>query len=316
MLFEFCSRAHRVLPLRMLGLVFVVAAMCAAISLDRPALAQDDTADAGNVPAGPVAEPPVVAEEDATPPAEKKSEGIDVFWLLVQGGVFMLPILALLIVVVAFAIERTLGLRRSKVMPNELIEGLGQLASQPGGFDPRKAYRLCQQYPSAASNVIRSMLLKVGRPHSEVEHTVQEASSREANRMYKNVGWLTLAAAVAPLLGLLGTVWGMIVAFHDSTQVAANADMASELAKGIYTALVTTLAGLVVAIPAAILAHFFEGRIRDLFLEIDELLFSLMPQVERYEGRLRVSRQSLAGGEEGPVAAKMAEEERVAATPK
>ena len=108
----------------------------------------------------------------------------------------MLPILALLILVVAFAIERLLGLRRSKVMPNELIDGLGQLASQPGGFDPRKAYRLCQQYPSAASNVIRSMLLKVGRPHSEVEHTVQEASSREANRMYKNVGWLTLALQV------------------------------------------------------------------------------------------------------------------------
>ena len=94
---------------------------------------------------------------------------------------------------------------------------------------------------------------------------------------------------------------------------------AIELAKGIYTALVTTLAGLVVAIPAAMMAHFFERRIKDLFLEIDELLFSLMPQVERYEGRLRVSRQSLSGGadeSEPPVAAKAVEEQRVAAAPK
>ena len=303
------------IPRRVLAGVCLAVAIFALASAPPALLAQDD-ADGTAEPAGPTAEPAVVPEGELPPPKEEESEGLNIFWLLLQGGIFMIPLLFLLILVVAFAIERILGLRRSKVMPNELIEGLGQLASQPGGFDPRKAYRLCQQYPSAASNVIRSMLLKVGRPHSEVEHTVQEASSREANRMYKNVGWLTMAAAVAPLIGLLGTVWGMIIAFHDSTLAAENTDMATELAEGIYTALVTTMAGLTVAIPAAILAHFFEGRIRDLFLEIDELLFSLMPQVERYEGRLRVSRQSLSGVEEGPVAAKMAEEERVATAPK
>ncbi len=211
----------------------------------------------------------------------------------------MIPIVIMLILVVTFGIERALGLRRSKVMPNEMIDALGQLSASPGGFDPRKAYRICQQYPSAAANVIRAMLLKVGRPQSEVEHTVAEASDREASRLYNNVGWLTLAAAVAPLLGLFGTVWGMILAFHKTTTMVAGSNMAEELAKGIYTALVTTLGGLFVAIPAAILAHFFEARIKTLFHEVDELLFSLMPQVERYEGRLRVSRQHLAGGEDG-----------------
>ena len=296
--------------------LFAVALGCLFVTL--LALPSAFAQDADEQPAGPTAETPVIADDaDTTTTTAEKPEGIPLFWLLLQGGWFMVPILLLLILVVAFAIERGLGLRRSKVMPNELIDGLGQLASQPGGFDPRKAYRLCQQYPSAASNVIRSMLLKVGRPHSEVEHTVQEASEREASRMYKNVGWLTMAAAVAPLMGLLGTVWGMIVAFHDFTQSVAGTNMGIKLAEGIYTALVTTFGGLVVAIPAAILAHFFEGRIRDLFLEIDELLFILMPQVERYEGRLRVSRQSLAGGaEEGPVSAKVADEEQVAAAPK
>lgn len=266
-------------------------------------LAQQPPADAAAEPAGPSAggdAAPAPADDEATPPptAPEPATGIKLWELIWKGGIFMIPIVMLLILVITFGIERALGLRRSKVMPNDLIDALGQLSASPGGFDPRKAYRICQQFPSAASNVIRAMLLKVGRPHSEVEHAVAEASDREASRMYNNVGWLTLAAAVAPLMGLFGTVWGMIVAFHDSTQLAAGQNMAEQLAKGIYTALVTTLGGLFVAIPAAILAHFFESRIRNLFHEVDELLFSLMPQVERYEGRLRVSRQHLSGGDE------------------
>ena len=69
------------------------------------------------------------------------------------------------------------------------------------------------------------------------------------------------------------------------------------MAEGIYVALVTTLGGLAVAIPAAIFAHFFESRIQALFHQIDELLFHLMPQIERYEGRVRFSKQGADGDE-------------------
>jgi biopolymer transport protein ExbB len=171
------------------------------------------------------------------------------------------------------------------------VHDLGRLGAGSSGFDPRQAYRLCQEYPSSAANVIRAMLLKVGRPHSEVEHAVAEVSEREANRLYSNVRWLNFSAAVAPLLGLLGTVWGLIVCFHDTTHLLPGENKAEFLAKGIYIALVTTLAGLCVAIPAALFSHLFEGRIQELFHKIDELLFSLMPQIERYEGRVRFSRQ-------------------------
>jgi len=113
----------------------------------------------------------------------------------------------------------------------------GNEKTGPGGFDPRKAYRLCQRFPSSAASVIRAMLLKVGRPHAEVEHAVAEASEREATRLYANVRWLTLAAAVAPLLGLLGTVWGMIDAFHE-LGAAGGQTGAGQLADGISKALV------------------------------------------------------------------------------
>lgn len=230
------------------------------------------------------------------------SESIDLFKLLVQGGFFMIPILLMSLMVVTFVIERFLGLRRSKVLPNGLVTALGQLGGPQGGFDPRKAYKLCQQYPSSAATVVRAMLLKVGRPQSEVEHAVAEASDREGNRLYSNVRWLTLSAAVGPLLGLLGTVWGMIRAFHNTTLLTPDVNKAEYLAEGIYVALVTTLAGLCVAIPSAICAHYFEGRIQSLFHEVDEMLFNLMPQVERFEGRVRFSRQLNEGETNGGAA--------------
>lgn len=220
---------------------------------------------------------------------------IDLLELLLAGGHLMWPILAMSLVVVTFGTERALGLRRRKVLPPVLIDELGKLGRQPGGLDPRKAYKLCQKYPSAAANVIRTMLLKVGRPHGEVEHAVSEANEREAANLYSNVRWLALAAAVTPLLGLLGTVWGMIKAFFITANMPTGGNKAEYLADGIYTALVTTFAGLTVAIPAAVLAHLFEGHIQKLFRELDETLLGLLPQLERFEGRLRVSRNPQAG---------------------
>lgn len=221
--------------------------------------------------------------------AEDEQE-INYLKLMLAGRWLMLPILAMSMLVVTFGVERMLSLRRRKVLPPELIEGLGRLAGQKGGLDPRQAYRLAQQFPSAAANVIKTMLLKVGRPHSEVEHAVSEANEREAAKLYANVRWLSLAAGVSPLLGLLGTVWGMIEAFFATANLPTGANKAEHLAQGIYTALVTTFAGLAVAIPAAVLAHWFEGWIQKLFRDLDETLLGLMPQLERFEGRLRVSR--------------------------
>lgn len=236
------------------------------------------------------------AAENSDAPAGSAAteiESLNLLSILLEGGWFFLTVLGLMsLMVVTFTVERFLALRRDRVMPDALITDLGKLGSAGDGFDPRQAYRLCQQYPSAASTVIRAMLLKVGRPLSEVQHTIQEASEREADRIYANVRWLTLAVAVAPLVGLLGTVWGMILAFYETTQLSPDQSKAEQLAHGIWTALVTTLCGLVIAITAAIFAHYFEGRITMLFHKIDELLFNLLPQIERYEGRVRFSRQS------------------------
>ena len=256
------------------------------------AATSDDAAGPSAAPAPSGGTTPAVAPTPA-------NDSIDIFKLTIDGGIFMIPIFGLSLVAVTMIIERFIGLRQQKVLPDELVEALGQLGSSDKGFDPRKAYRLCQQYPSNAANVIRAMLLKVGRPLPEIEQTIAQASARESDRMYANIRWLNLSASVAPLLGLLGTVQGMILAFHMTTTLDPTQNKSLALATGIYTALVTTFAGLCVAIPAAIFSHYFEGRILSLFHSIDELIFNLIPQLERYEGRVRFSRQ---GGEEDPLA--------------
>ncbi|MBM4004430.1 MAG: MotA/TolQ/ExbB proton channel family protein [Planctomycetes bacterium] len=231
-------------------------------------------------------------DRTSTPPVapstnSEQNEGIEIFRLANEGGIFMYPIYALSLLAVGVIFERTIALRKDRVLPGSLISALGQLGDSREGFDPKQAYKICQAYPSAAASVIRAMLLKVGRPHAEVESTVQSVSEREATRLYGNVRWLTLCSTLAPLIGLLGTVQGMIVAFHRTTMIPVGSNKAVELANGIYTALVTTFGGLCVAIPAAFAAHYFEGRIQTMFLDIDNLLSSLLPQIERYEGRAR-----------------------------
>ena len=229
---------------------------------------------------------PTVPIERATP-IEVKPKGISLLRLLTRGGWFMVPLLLLSIFVATVSVERFLALRRETIFPPELVRQLSLLTQSEGGLDPRRAYQACQRYPSSAAYIFRTLLVKVGRPQAELESAVSEAAQREATRLAQISSWLTLAAAIAPLIGLLGTVWGITQAFYDTTQLVVGQNRAEALAQGIYTALVTTMTGLLIAIPAAILSHYFENRIIQLINEIEELSFNMLPQFERYEGKLR-----------------------------
>jgi biopolymer transport protein ExbB len=221
---------------------------------------------------------------------------IDVLELVKSGGLEMAAIILVSIVALAFALERFLALRRQKVVPPELMAGLERLARQKGGFDPGRADHLCRQHPSTAAAVVQAMLLKTGRPNSEVEQAVAEASERAASRLYANVRWQNLAFNVAPMLGLLGTIQGMIQAFFVTSHLPPNVSKAECLADGIYRALVNTFAGLAVAIPAAVFAHLLEGRILKLMGELDDVIRGILPQMERFEGRLQ---RAAAPGDRG-----------------
>lgn len=213
---------------------------------------------------------------------------MNLLWLIWRGGPLMIVLGIFSIAVVAISIDRCMALRDSRLMPNSLLTSLGELTESKQGLDPSMAYLVCQDHPSATATVLRAMLLKFGRPLAEVDRVASEAAQREASRLYANARWLALIAAIAPLVGLLGTVWGLIQAFYESTHIAGDQNRADLLSGGIYEALVTTLGGLVVAIPAATLAHYFEVRIEQAFHRIDELLLNIAPHLERFEGQVRV----------------------------
>ena len=200
----------------------------------------------------------------------------------------MIPIGVMSLLVVTLGAERLFALRNGRMIPQRLNSKLELLSDPIDTFDPEVAYQACKQNPSPAARVVASLLLRTGRPLPEVEHASAESAQREADRLSGPIRWLHLATAITPLMGLLGTVWGMIRAFHDTTQLAAGENKAEYLAEGIYVALVTTLAGLMVAIPAAILAHYFEGKVYRSFQRIEEMSFLIAPGLERFTGRMRL----------------------------
>jgi biopolymer transport protein ExbB len=227
-------------------------------------------------------EPEAEAVQDNAP------SGIDLMTLIARGGAFMIPIGLMSFLVVALAVERFLTLRSGKIIPRLLVQDLRELSTPIDQFDPSEAFHSCQDQPSPAARVIRSMLLRTGQPLSDIERAATEAIEREADEFAAPIRWLTLAAAATPLMGLLGTVWGMIVAFHESTTLTPDRSRSEQLSEGIYTALVTTLAGLVVAIPAAILALYLENRLAKLFHRIEQLAFDIAPGLSRFVGRRRM----------------------------
>lgn len=220
--------------------------------------------------------------------AVEESTGIDLLSLIFRGGMFMIPIAIMSLMVVMLSVERMLSLRRRNVIPRAFVREMRGQVANVSSFNPEEAFRTCQRYRSAGSRVIRAMLLRTGQPLSQVEHAANETAQREADRLAAPIRWLNLAAAATPLMGLLGTVWGMIVAFHDSTTLSADRSRSEQLSEGIYTALVTTLAGLVVAIPAAMLAMYLENRLIRLFHHMEQLAFDVAPGLARFTGNSRL----------------------------
>ncbi len=280
--------------------VWLVVSLAVLIGLGRlpaffpPAAAQDAAkgpataaTSAGEQPGAAEDRNDSAAEGQAKKPAGTEMPPLDPLTLMKAGGFELAAIGLVSIVAMAFAVERMLALRRRRVIPGQLVSGLWRVAAQPGGVEPRQIFNLCQQYPSTLSTVVTAALQKTGRPNSEMEAAVAEAGQREATRLYANVRWQNLAFNLAPMLGLLGTIRGVIVAFHGTANLPANMNKTVYLADGIYQALVNTFAGIAVAVPAAIFAHLLEGRIMKLMTEVDDLVRGLLPQLERFEGRLR-----------------------------
>ena len=188
--------------------------------------------------------------------------------LIVKGGPVMIPLGIGSVLAVAIAVERFLSLRHDKVIPPAFIEGLQSAMSRDTtGIDNSLAY--CKTTSGPVGDIFSAGMLRLSRGEDAVEKAIEDTAYREVDKLKRSLKGLAIIASVSPLLGLLGTVYGMISAFQDAT--IAGMGKADMLAEGIYEALVTTAAGLTVAIPVLLVYQYLTTRVDALVDEIDEL---------------------------------------------
>jgi len=197
------------------------------------------------------------------------------------GGIFMGILFLFSVIAVTIALERFVNLTREKMLPAGFLSQLRQLTADRNS-DAAAFQKLCDQFEASISTILKAGLLRAGRPLTEVEKTMEDAAARETSSIRSRVRPLSVIAAVAPLVGLLGTVMGMILAFHTTSQEGTG--KAELLAEGIYLALLTTAAGLTIAIPAMLLAAYFNSKVERHMREIDEVLMEAMPCLADMEG--------------------------------
>ena len=184
-----------------------------------------------------------------------------------DGGWMMYPIAVCSFVLTVFIFERLIALRTGRVISRPFTRRLVEQLQQQQ-IDREEALELCQKNPSMIAQIMVAAVKKYGRSAVEVEQAVLDAGERVSNQMRKHLRILNAISNVAPLLGLLGTVLGMIEAFK-GIAVADAATRSQLLAGGIGHAMLTTAGGLLVAIPAYLAYMYFLGRSDKLLIEMD-----------------------------------------------
>ena len=201
-----------------------------------------------------------------------EEQAISWFETIMQGGVLGLIIIGLSIASLALAIEHFMTIKRDALVPPEL---LGHLESLFEDEEYEEAMTLCESAPNFLTNVIAAGLPRIGQPYEQIEAAMQEAGEQEAVKLHQKISYLSLIGNVSPMLGLFGTVTGMIVAFNVIAR-SQGAPSPADLANGIQVALVTTVLGLLVAIPTISAYFYFRNKVIRIVMEVGTIAEELM----------------------------------------
>ena len=246
------------IPPQWFAVVAVAAACCVAAAQQQgaPATAPITAAAVSTASAG-----------DASLAAQSQIQERTLFELFRAGGSFMYALLACSVLSVAIIIERFISLRRSAVVPTGFMAGLRGVFRDPRE-DRQAALEYCQANDSAMARVVAAGVKRLPHGPAATEKAAEDAGANEALKLRRNIRMLYALGSIATLLGLIGTISGMIKAF----QVAAGGGLgkAELLAKGIYEAMVNTFGGLAVAIVCTAFYYYFLGRIERLVGEMNE----------------------------------------------
>lgn len=245
----------------LMGFCFVTYQPVSSFAQDDPDAATATT-DEGT-PAAPA------AGAEAAPKPKQESF---LAWMIRASGIFGFLIMLVSFVMVALIMMIGLQLRRDNFVPTAFIE---QFEQRLQAKDYQGAYETAKGSDSFLGRVLASGMGRLSRGYEEAEAGMQEVGDDETMAMEQKIGYLSLIGSIGPMLGLLGTVQGMVMSF----QVIANSPVSpkpAELADGIATALFTTLEGLIVAIPAMIFFMIFKNRLSRFLMEAGFVATNLM----------------------------------------
>ncbi|WP_153557312.1 MotA/TolQ/ExbB proton channel family protein [Roseimaritima sediminicola] len=223
-------------------------------------------APAGQTPAA--AAPPQGEATEAEAEAEA-SASPSIVSRLIEGGPLMIPLGVCSLVVLALSLERFVALRRSRVIPRPFVRRFTECV-EDGQLSYDEAAEICDEFECPVADVFHAAVKRWGRPVIEIEQAVMDAGDRVTDSLRKFLRVFHAISNIAPLLGLLGTVLGMIEAFEtmSSSEALGHPEL---LASGISMALVTTASGLSVAIPAYLAYMYFTSKADKYLGEIDAL---------------------------------------------
>lgn len=208
----------------------------------------------------------------------------ETFDVIFDGGVLMWPILACSIVALAITIERFWSLRRASIDTREFMDTMRTVLRQNRFQD---AIDVCDETDGPVARIMKAGLLKHNRSKEDIREAIQDAGHLEIPHLERYMSALATCANIAPLLGLLGTVTGMIQAFAQIQHKEGLVNPA-DLAGGINGALVTTAAGLSIAIPTLVAYNYFVSRVENMILEMEISSSELVELLTKNRGEYEI----------------------------
>jgi biopolymer transport protein ExbB len=193
-----------------------------------------------------------------------------------KGGPVMWVLLVCSVIAVTIFLERLWSLRRGRVAPPQLLSEVAEL-TRAEKIAEALARSMGSHTPAGA--IFAAVLRKAGATEAQLREAAQEVGKREAGRLERFIEAIGVIAALGPLLGLLGTVLGMIKVFQKVNEVGAGSPV--EMAAGIWEALVATAFGLIVGIPALVMYRFLLGRVDSLVLRLEEEAIALVEILQK-----------------------------------
>lgn len=185
---------------------------------------------------------------------------------IIKGGLITIPILLSGVLTLGIVIERLISMRHAEIDNEKFI---GEIENRLKKRKIKESLDLCDEKDGPVPRIIKAGLLKSDRSREEIKESIDDAANHEIPNLEKYLGILATIATVSPLLGLLGTVTGLIRAFM---VIEAQAGLVNpgELAGGIWEALITTVAGLIVAIPSYLAYNYFVSRVNNIILQMEK----------------------------------------------